>query len=171
MLISERLSKAMNDQVGQELGASHQYLNIAAYFDREALPELASFFYRQSGEERMHAEKFVHYLVEAGGKVAVPAVAAPRADIDSAETAARLSLDWELEVTKQINALTDMAIQDKDHIGRQFLTWFVNEQLEEVSTMDQLLSVIRRAGENGLLFVEDFLARRGSPHTEPAASS
>jgi len=47
----------------------------------------------------------------------------------------------------------------------------VNEQLEEVSTMDQLLSVIRRAGENGLLFVEDFLARRGSPHAEPAAAS
>jgi ferritin len=153
MLISERLNKAMNEQVGRELGASHQYLNIAAYFDREALPELASFFYRQSGEERMHAEKSVHYIVEAGGKVGILAVAAPRADIDSAESATKLSLDWEMEVTRQINALMEMAIQDKDHIGQQFLTWFVNEQLEEVSTMDQLLSVIRRAGQSGLLAV------------------
>jgi hypothetical protein len=42
----------------------------------------------------------------------------------------------------------------------------VNEQLEEVSTMDELLTVIRRAGEAGLLFVEEYLVRRGDPHEE-----
>ncbi len=166
MLISEKLAKAMSDQVGRELGASNQYAAIAAYFDAEALPELAAFFYRQSDEERMHAMKFLHYVADAGGKVAIPAVPAPQSSLDSAETAARLSLDWELEVTKQINALMDMAVQEKDHIAHGFLEWFLNEQLEEVSTMDKLLSVIRRAGKDGLLFVEQYLARRGEPHAQ-----
>ena len=58
----------------------------------------------------------------------------------------------------QINHLMDMAIKDNDHITQEFLRWFVNEQLEEVSTMDTLLNVIRRAGDN-MLWVEDFLAR------------
>jgi len=162
MLISEKLNAAMNQQIGRELGASNQYLNIAAYFDRETLPELAEFFYRQSDEERMHALKFVNYIVDAGGKVAIPAVDAPKQGIDSAESAVKLSVDWEMEVTRQINALMETAIKESDHISQDFLRWFVNEQLEEVSTMESLLSVVRRAGPGGLLFVEDYLARRGA---------
>jgi ferritin len=91
-------------------------------------------------------------------------VAAAKADLGSAETAVKLSLEWEMEVTRQINALMDLAIQESDHIAQDFLRWFVTEQLEEVSTMDELLSVIRRAGTGGLLFVEDYLARRPDPH-------
>lgn len=169
MLISEALAKEMNAQVGREFGASSQYINIAAYFDSDSLPELAAFFYRQADEERMHAMKFVHYIVEAGGQVAVPAIDQPLAEIESAEHAVQLSLDWELEVTKQINHLMEIAVGEQDFIAQDFLRWFVNEQLEEVSTMDQLLSVIRRAGEGGLLFVEDFLVRRGDPHQGEAA--
>jgi ferritin len=168
MLISEKLAQEINAQIGRELGASNQYLNIAAYFDSHALPELAAFFYRQSDEERMHALKFLHYVVEAGGRVAIPAVEAADQDINSAEQAAQMALDWELEVTKQINSLMAMAIEEKDYIAQDFLRWFVSEQLEEVSTMDELLTVIRRAGPEGLMMVEEYLSRRPDPHAEEA---
>jgi len=167
MLISDKLSQAMNAQVGSELSASNQYLQIAAYFEREFLPELASFFYRQSDEERAHALKFVHYIVEAGGTLAIPQIPQPPHKLESAEAAAKMALDWEMAVTKQINHLTDMAIQENDHIAQQFLRWFADEQLEEVATMDELLGVIRRAGPQ-LLFVEQYIARRGDPHAAEA---
>ena len=142
-----------------------QYLSIAAYFEREHLPELAAFFYRQAEEERLHAMKFLRYITEAGGHVRIPAIPAPQHDFSSAEECARLALEWELEVTRQINALMDLAIEEGDHIAQDFLRWFVTEQLEEVSTMESLLAVIRRAGEQGLLFVEDYLARGAlNPH-------
>src|SRR5687768_18230171 len=51
MLISEKLEAALNRQVGREMGASMQYLAIAAYFDGQALKQLARFFYRQADEE------------------------------------------------------------------------------------------------------------------------
>jgi ferritin len=163
MLISKTLNEAFTAQAGRELGASNQYINIAAYFDVESLPELAAFFYRQSDEERMHAMKFVHYVTEAGGEVTLPEVPAPPGGIKTAEDAVRRALDWELEVTQQINGLMDLAIKENDHIAQDFLRWFVTEQLEEVSSMDQLLSIIRRAGEGGLLMVEEYLARAGAP--------
>jgi ferritin len=166
MLISEALNQAMNAQIGSELGASNQYLKIASYFDSETLPELAEFFFRQSEEEREHALKFVRYILDAGGEVEIPAIGAAPAVIESAEAAGKLALEWELEVTKQINDLMDMAIKERDHIAQEFLGWFVNEQLEEVSTMDALLSVIRRSGEGQLQFVEEYLVRRGDPHAE-----
>ena len=168
MLIKESLNKAMNAQIGSELAASNQYLAVAAYFDSESLPELRDFFFRQSDEERMHALKFVNYILEAGGTVRIPAIEAPPQDIDSAEKALQLSLDWELQVTKQINDLMDLAIKEGDHIAQQFLRWFADEQLEELSTMDELLSVIRRAGESQLLLVEQYVSRRGDPHAADA---
>lgn len=158
MLISKELEEAINQQVGREFGASLQYVNIAAYFDADNLPGLAAFFYRQAEEEKMHALKFVHYIVSAGGGVRIPAIAGPKTDFSSAEKAAQLALDWEMEVTRQINALMEMAIEQKDHIAQDFLRWFVTEQLEEVATMERLLSIIRRAKDN-LLLVEDYLAR------------
>jgi ferritin len=169
MLISKSLNEAMNNQIGSELGASNQYIKIAAFFDGEQLPELAAFFFRQSDEERMHAMKFVHYILEAGGEIDIPAIEATTKAIDSAETAVKLALDWEMDVTRQINDLMDLAIQEKDHIAQNFLRWFVDEQLEEVSTMDELLGVVRRAKEQ-LLFVEDYIIRRGDPHAEEEAA-
>jgi ferritin len=170
MLISKALNQAMDAQIGSELGASNQYLIIASYFDNESLPELAGFFFRQSDEERMHAMKFVRYILDAGGRVEIPSIPAPPTDIQSAEAAVQKALDWEVEVTKQINNLMDLAIKENDHIAQDFLRWFVTEQLEEVSTMDELLSVIRRAGEKQLLLVEDFLVRRGDPHASEEAA-
>jgi ferritin len=158
MLISKELETGMNEQIGREFGASLQYVNIAAYFDADSLPQLAAFFYRQAEEEKMHAMKFAHYIVEAGGQVRIPDVEGPKYDFASAKEAAQAAFNWEMEVTRQINALMDLAIKQNDHIAQEFLRWFVSEQLEEVSTMDTLLTVVDRAGEN-MLWVEDFLAR------------
>ena len=169
MLISEKMNAALNEQVGHEFGASLQYVAIAAYFDSDNLPELAAHFYRQADEERDHAMRLVNYVVDAGGKVAIPAVPAPKSGFASAEEAVKLSVDWELTVTKQINALVDLAIKETDHTTQNFLQWFVTEQLEEVSSMERLLSMIRRAGAN-LLFVEDYLARQGGGGGKEAAA-
>jgi ferritin len=170
MLFSEKMNTALNEQVGHEFGASLQYVAIAAYFDSDNLPELAAHFYRQADEERDHAMRFVNYVVDAGGKVAIPAVPAPKSGFASAEEAVKLSVDWELTVTKQINALVDLAIKETDHTTQNFLQWFVTEQLEEVSSMERLLSMIRRAGAN-LLLVEEYLARHGGGGKEAAAGA
>jgi bacterioferritin B len=166
MLISEELTGAINAQIGREFGASMQYISLATYFDADALPQLAAFFYRQAEEEKMHAMKFVHYLVNAGGRVRIPAIDAARSEFASAEEAVKLALDWEVEVTRQINNLMRIAQQENDYIGQQFLAWFVTEQLEEVSTMDTLLQTVRRAKDN-LLWVEDYLSRNPIVPTGP----
>ena len=163
MLMSKEMNDRLNEQIGNEFGASLQYVAIAAHFDREGLPALARHFYRQANEEREHAMRFVKYVVDADGSLNIPAVPACKCDFDSAEEAVRLSLDWEMTVTKQINDLVDLSIREKDHMSKNFLDWFVKEQLEEVSSMDTLLRMVRRAGEKGLLFVENYLMQRGGP--------
>lgn len=169
MVSSQELIDALNRQVGNEMGASMLYISIASYFDSEDLEQLASFFYRQADEERDHAMRFVRYIVDAGGRVEVPAITAPVHDFDSAEAAVEAALSSEEAVTQQIYDLVEIAQGDRDHIAQRFLDWFVNEQFEEVATMSALLAVVRRAGDDNLLQVEDYLARRGDPHAEAPA--
>lgn len=172
MLISEIMNAAINIQIGKEFSASLQYVAIASHFGAETLPELAANFYRQSDEERDHALRFVHYVVEAGGRVEIPAIPTPKAEFGSVEEAIQLSVDQEKTVTQEINELVDLALKESDHITNNFLAWFLTEQLEEVSSMESLLKVVQRAGENNLLFVEDYLARRrGKAASGPAVSA
>jgi len=169
MLASESLIRAFNEQIGHEMGASMQYIAIASYFDSETLPELAQFFYRQSEEERTHAMRFVKFVDDVGGRVRLPAIPAPQNDFASAEEAVAKALAWEEEVTRQVYGLVDLAREDRNYIGIKFLDWFVQEQLEEVSSMTDLLAVVRRAAEN-LLYVEEYLVRRGrAPGVSPVA--
>jgi ferritin len=157
-LISPELNKAFNEEIGRELFASHQYIAIACYFDGRALKKLAALFFKQADEEREHAMKFVEYLNEVGGKVEVPAVEAPESDFQSAEEAVRLALEWEIEVTNRINDLMTMAIEHKDYAAQEFLDWFVKEQVEEVSTMQDLLQIVQQVGEHYLIMVEAYLS-------------
>lgn len=158
MLISQTLNAQINEQVGYEFSASIQYTAIAAHFDAESLPFLAQHFYRQAAEEHQHAMKFIKFLIDAGARVEIPVIAKPIAKFPFAEDAVKLSLEQEIKVTDLINSLMDLALKENNHIAATFLQWFVIEQLEEVSSMDQLLKIVARAGEANLLLVEQYLA-------------
>jgi ferritin len=157
MLISETLNSAINRQIGNELGNSNQYIAIASYFESEALFGLAKIYFKQADEEREHAMKFVKFVLDTGGKVVIPDVPAPRDEFKSAEEAARTALDSETRTTRQIYDLVELAAEEKNYIATNFLQWFVNEQLEEMSSAETRLSVIRRAGPS-VLMVEAYLA-------------
>jgi len=161
MLISKKLNAAFNEEIGLELFASNQYLNMSAYLEGQTLKKLAAMFVKQADEERGHALKFVKYLNDVGGAVVIPAVPAPQAKFKSVEEVVQKSLDWEAEVTDRVNALMTMAIAEKDYAAQDFLRWFVTEQVEEMSTMDNLLKVVKAAGERSLIMIEAYLSHQG----------
>ena len=157
MLISKALVKAFNQQIGHEFGASMQYLSIAGHFHQRQLKLLAKLFFDQADEEKQHAMKFVKYVFDTKGSLQIPATPAPTATFASADAAVEAALKWEHEVTAQIKGLMDLAIKESDYLASNFLQWFVDEQLEEVVKMDNLLGVIRQAGERNLIMVEAYL--------------
>jgi len=82
-----------------------------------------------------------------GGVLARKEIEFDVSDFDAVQAA----LDWEVMVTKQINNLMSIAADEKDYIAQEFLRWFVNEQLEEISKMSTILNIIKRAGDNMLM--------------------
>lgn len=164
----------LNEQVGHELAASHQYIAIATYYDMETLPRLRDLFYRQAVEERNHAMMVVQYLLDAGEQPVIPATPAPRMAFGDIVEPVALALEQEKRVTEQFNRLAGQARQDGDYTSEQFLTWFLKEQVEEVSSMSDLLTIVGRSRENPL-WVEEYLGREGigeeapDPTAPPAA--
>lgn len=157
MLISKELASAFNAQVGHEFGASMQYVSIAAHFEQRQLTLLAKLFFEQSEEERTHAMKFVKYLLDTKAPLQIPQTPAPKPTFASAEEAVGAALNWEMEVTRQITGLMDLAVKQNDYLAQSFLQWFVDEQLEEVVKMERLLEIIKQSGERNLLMVEAYL--------------
>lgn len=164
----------LNEQVANEFAAHQQYVAIAVHYDAETLPRLAGFFYRQAVEERNHALMITQYLLDADLEVAIPGVAAPQVEFADIVAPVELALEQEKRVTEQISALAAKARDEGDYQGEQFMQWFIKEQVEEVSSMSDLLKIVERSRENPLL-AEEYLAREspgegGEDPTAPAAA-
>jgi len=166
-----RFTDTLNAQVGNEFGASQQYVAIAVWYDAETLPQLAAHFYRQAVEERNHAMMLVQYLLDAGEPVAVPGIDAPRTTFAGPVEPVALALAQERRVTEQISALVEIAREEGNRIGEQYLQWFLKEQLEEMSSMSALLRTVERAAENNILLAEDYLARSAGGEAEAEADA
>jgi ferritin len=169
-----RFIEKLNEQVANEFAAQQQYIANAVYFDANTLPRLAGFFYGQALEERNHALMMVRYLLDSGAEVVIPGVAAPETDFADIVAPVALALEQEKRVSDQIAALAAVAREENDYLSEQFVQWFLKEQIEEVSTMSSLLSVVDRSIETPM-FIEDYLAREqgrdeGPDPTAPPAA-
>ncbi|MCW4354649.1 ferritin [Hoyosella sp. YIM 151337] len=168
-----KFNALLREQIGHEFTASQQYIAIAVYFDNEDLPQLAKHFYQQANEERNHALMIVQYFLDRSKHVDIPGVAPVRNDFVSALDALELALAQEKEVTDQIVKLASSARDESDYVGEQFMQWFLKEQVEEVATMDTLVTVAKRAGSN-LFDLETFVDREmgasGGDSTAPRAA-
>ena len=167
---AKAFAEKLDTQIANEFAAHQQYVACAVYYDSEALPQLARFFYRQALEERGHAMMMVQYLLDTDAEVTTPGVEAPRTlFVDIVEPIA-VALEQEQRVSEQINALSAAAREAGDYASEQFMQWFIKEQVEEVATMSALLRVAERSREDASK-IEDYLAREqpGDAGIDPTA--
>ncbi|CAM4388472.1 Ferritin BfrB [Mycobacterium basiliense] len=148
----------LQEQIFNEFTAAQQYVAIAVYFDSEDLPQLAKHFYAQAVEERNHAMMLVQHLLDRDLRVEVPGVDAVRNQFGNPREALALALDQERAVTDQVSRLAAVARDEGDFLGEQFMQWFLQEQVEEVSLMSTLVRIADRAGAN-LFELENYVAR------------
>jgi ferritin len=173
-MADQSFADALNEQISNEFAASQQYIGAAVYYDSETLPRLAAFFYRQAVEERNHAMIMVQYLLDTDEDVRIPDIKSQQTHYDDVSGPVRMALEQEKRVSDEINDLFKLARDNGEFRAEQFLAWFVKEQVEEVSSMTDLLNICERAKDSPLL-IEDFLVREqigdegGDPAMPPAA--
>jgi bacterioferritin B len=155
---AQRFVEQLNVQIGHEFAAHQQYVACAVYYDALTMPQMAGFFYAQALEERGHAMMMVQYLVDQDAEVTIPGVAAPQTRFADIVEPVALALEQEKRVTQQINQLTRISREEYDFASDQFMQWFIKEQVEEVATMSDLLTVVKRA-KHDVEAIEDYVQR------------
>jgi ferritin len=102
--------------------------------------------------------KILKYVEDVGGKAAFDMIPKPKSGFTSALAIIETAAEAEKTVAAQINELVALAESEKDYATRSFLQWFVDEQVEEVSSMLELHQWVAMAGEKNLFVIEARLA-------------
>lgn len=160
-MISKKMNEALNEQIQLEAQSSQVYLAMASWAEiQPGIDNVVSFFYRHSDEERQHMLKLIHFVNERGGFAMIPSLEQPTLTYPSIHHAFKELLKHEEMVSKSINNLVDIALQEKDYATHNFLQWYVSEQIEEEALARTLNDKLELIGEDksGLyLFDKDIL--------------
>jgi ferritin len=155
-MLSEKMQDAMNEQIKWELYSAYLYMAMSAYYASTNLMGFANWMRVQAQEETVHALKFYDFINERGGRVELRAVDAPPKDWASPLAVFQDTCDHERIVTGRIGDLVDLARSLRDHASEIFLQWFVTEQVEEESSVDEVVQELKRIQDNsGALFMLD----------------
>ncbi|MBW7991946.1 MAG: ferritin [Planctomycetes bacterium] len=142
-MISKKMEEALNEQVNAELYSSYLYLSMESYFKSQNINGFANWMRIQTQEEVMHVMKIYDFINERGGRVLLKAIEGPPTEWNSALAVFKAIYEHEQKVTGLINDLVDLAIKEKDHATNSFLQWFVNEQVEEEATADEIVQQLK----------------------------
>ena len=148
-MINSKVEVALNDQIRKEFYSSYLYLSMAAQFESMNLKGFAHWMQVQAGEETKHGMKIYDHVNERGGKVTLQPIEAPPSNWKSAKEMFTKSCQHEQKVTESINKIVEIARKEKDNATEVFLQWFVNEQVEEEATANEITRKLELIGDNG----------------------
>jgi len=168
-MISKKMEDALNGQVNAELYSAYLYLSMESYFKSKNLNGFANWMRVQTQEEMMHVMKIYDFIDERGGRIILKAVEGPPTDWDSPLAVFEAAYSHEQKVSGLVNDLVDLAIKEKDHATNTFLQWFVNEQVEEEASADQVVQQLKMVenAPGGVFLLDRELGQR--VFTAPAA--
>lgn len=161
-MIHQELANAINEQINQELSAAYNYLAMSAYFDAQNLDGFAVWMRLQYEEEQAHAMRFLTYLQDRGGEVRLSGIESPCHDFSGPLEVFQESLRQEQANTESINRLYALASELNDYATKSQLQWFIDEQVEEEKSVEDVIALLERVGDDtaGLLYLDDKLGAR-----------
>ncbi len=152
-MLKKSVEDALNAQVNAEFYSSYLYLSMSAYCESLSMKGFAHWLRRQSAEEMAHGMKIYEYIIEAGGTAKFAKIDAPKASWKSVGEVFDQVYAHEKKVTAMINGLMDIASKEKDYATKNFLGWFVKEQVEEEANASEIQAKIQMVGDTmGHLF-------------------
>jgi len=155
-MISKKVEEALNFQIKKEGDSSQVYLSMASWAENQGFEGISEFMFRQSDEERMHMLKLIKYVNQRGGEAIIPEVTKPVLDLTNHKSIFNQLLQHEIAISKSINDLVGITLDERDFATHNFLQWYVSEQIEEEANARYILDKINLIGEDkGGLYMFD----------------
>jgi ferritin len=161
-MIGKKMELALNEQVNREMYSAYLYMAMSSWSDSKGMKGFANWFMVQYHEEMLHAMKIYEYIIRQGGKTLLQAIKEPPSSFSGPLDMFRKTLEHEHFITRSINELVDLAIEEKDHATHIFLQWYVTEQIEEEENDNTIIGQLEMMGDskNGVYMLDKELAAR-----------
>lgn len=150
--MDKEIKELLVDQINNELQASYNYLGASIYYQSKSLDYFSKLFYEQSLEEHEHAIKIKNYLIDRDQTIELMEIKPAKTNFESLIEPIEFALNSEKEVTKKISYIYDLSLQKKDYLTAQFLSWFLEEQVEEEAQFKNLIDKIKTIDDTNLAF-------------------
>ncbi|XP_006890267.1 PREDICTED: ferritin heavy chain-like [Elephantulus edwardii] len=141
---------AFNSQINLELYASHVYLSMSYYFDRDdvALKNFAKYFLHQSHKEQEHAEKLMKLQNQRGGHIFLQDIKKPdRDDWESGLNTMECALHLEKSVNRSLLELHQLATDKNDpHLCDFIETHYLDEQVKSIKQLGDYVTNLHKMG-------------------------
>ena len=156
----ELLEQAL-DQINFEFESSYLYLSMSTWAADNGYPGTAKWMDKQAEEEISHGKKMMHFLQEVNERVLLKPIAAVPTDFPGFMDLFKLSLEHEKKVTARITALYEAALAEKNYPMANLYNWFIDEQLEEESTLVDIITRLEKVPTPiGIMMMDDRLGSR-----------
>lgn len=146
--MDDNVYELLNDQINKELYSAYLYLSFADYYKEEGLDGFANWYEIQTQEERDHALIIRNYLHDNGCKVKLLTIDQPDMTFSSYLEPLEAAFAHEQYVTGLINDIYSAAQEVKDYRTMKFLDWFIDEQLEEETNADDMITRMKLFGQD-----------------------
>jgi ferritin len=140
--------EAINHQVSNEFNASFSYLALAAWFEHHNFTGAGTWFRLQSQEEHTHAMRLFDFLLARNQPVSLLAIGAPKAEFGSLLDVFETAQAQERDVSRQIDALYELAFKEKSFAAMAELQWFITEQVEEEKAVREIVAKLKMVGDD-----------------------
>lgn len=164
--IAPQVVAELNRQLNHELAAAQGYHALSLWCADENLAGFASFFAKQSAEERKHAGRIADHLLDRDSRPKLDAIAAPKQNFKSLLETAQQAQAMEQANTQGINAVYEAAVAAKDYPAQMLMHWFIKEQVEEEAWCLEMVQRVQAASCAGGLsdldrHIERYLSKSG----------
>jgi ferritin len=164
---------AINRQICSEFSASFSYLSMSAWCQKENFTGAAHWLRLQSQEEHGHAMKLFDFVLARGGEVTLESIDVPKAKFKTLNDVFETALAQEQSVSRQIDALYELAFKEKVFAAMAELQWFLTEQVEEEKTAREIVSRLNMVKGDPASIIDidrDLGGRAGAAKPKGAAS-
>lgn len=148
-MLNQKIEEALNAQINAEMWSAYLYLSMAAYCHSQGNPGMGKWFEVQFQEEQDHAKIFFNYVISRGRNVVLKPIEAVPTTWNSVLEVFESTLEHEQKVTALINNLFAITAAENDYATQSMLKWFIDEQVEEEETAQNIIDNLKMIKDNG----------------------
>ncbi len=147
-MINTKVEEILNEQINKEFYSAYLYLAMSAHFDEIGLRGFCHWTKVQAREEVDHGMIIFDYLIARNGNVNLKQIEAPQADFQDPLQIFEKSYEHEKSVTSSIECVAYMSEDECDMATRNFIDWYIAEQVEEEATVFEIIKKLRMFGSD-----------------------